>query len=110
MTKAPQSIGYRELLLRPLPGGHLSWARAEQETVRGRVACGWSIEDGRITVTATVPPGSTALLEIPTCDPDSVREDGGPGALGAEPSATGVTLRLASGRYTFSATAPGAMF
>ncbi|MGN9908835.1 family 78 glycoside hydrolase catalytic domain [Phytohabitans sp. LJ34] len=103
IDQTPRSVGYRELLLRPLPGGRLSWARAEQETVRGRVACGWSIEDGRITVTATVPPGCTALLEIPTCDPDSVREDGGPGAHGAEPSATGVALRLASGRYTFSA-------
>ena len=40
-----------------------------------RVACGWSLADGRITVTATVPPGSTAVLEIPTPDPDSVREE-----------------------------------
>lgn len=108
IDQTSQSIGYRELLLRPLPGGRLSWARAEQETVRGRVACGWSIEDGRVTVTATVPPGSTALLEIPTTDPDSLREDGEPvadrpGVLGVEPSAEGVTLRLASGRYTFSA-------
>ena len=114
IDQTPRSVGYRELSLRPLPGGRLSWARAEQETVRGRVACGWSIEDGRITVTATVPPGSTALLEIPTPDPGSVREEGAPvagrpGVLGVEPSAEGVTLRLASGRYTFSATAPGAM-
>jgi alpha-L-rhamnosidase len=113
IDQTPESVGYRELLLRPLPGGRLSWAQAEQETVRGRVACGWSLVDGRITVTATVPPGSTAVLEIPTSDPDSVREDGAavagrPGVLGVEPSAAGVTLRLASGRYTVSAAAPGA--
>jgi alpha-L-rhamnosidase len=114
IDQTPRSIGYRELSLRPLPGGRLTWARAEQATVRGRVACGWSIEGSRITVTATVPPGSTALLEFPTCDPDSVREDGAPiagrpGVLGVEPSADGVTLRLASGRYTISAAAPGAV-
>lgn len=113
IDQTSQSIGYRELLLRPLPGGRLTWARAEQETVRGRVACGWSLADGRITVTATVPPGSTALLEIPTTDPGSVREDGAPvagrpGVLGVEPSAGGVILRLASGRYTVSTAAPGA--
>jgi alpha-L-rhamnosidase len=113
IDQAPQSVAYRELLLRPLPGGRLTWARAEQETVRGRVACGWSIEEGRVTVTATVPPGSTAVLEIPTTDPDSVREGdapvtGRPGVLGVAPSAEGVTLRLASGRYTFSAAASGA--
>ena len=107
------SVAYRELLLRPLPGSRLTWARAEQETARGRVACGWSLADGQITVTATVPPGSTAVLEIPTPDPASVREGdvpvaGRPGVLGVEPSAAGATLRLASGRYTVSAVAPGA--
>lgn len=112
IDQTPESVAYRELLLRPLPGGRLTWAQAEQETARGHVACGWSIANGRITVIASVPPGSTALLEIPTPDPSSVRERDAPaaerpGVLGVQPSATGVTLRLASGRYTVSASAPG---
>jgi alpha-L-rhamnosidase len=111
IDQAPTSVGYRHLLLRPLPGGSLTSARAQQETVRGRVACGWSITSGQLTVTTTVPPGSTAALEIPTPDPASVREGGigvagRPGILRVEPSAEGVTLRLTSGSYTFSATAP----
>ncbi|GAB3333161.1 family 78 glycoside hydrolase catalytic domain [Micromonospora halotolerans] len=111
IDQAPSSVAYRELLLRPLPGGRLRWARAEQETARGRVVCGWSISDGRLTVTATVPPGCTAVLQIPTPDPDSVRENdapaaGRPGVLGVETYAAGVTLRLTSGRYTVTATAP----
>ena len=90
------------------PRTRVSW---KQESAR--LACGWSLADCRITVTATVPPGSTALLEIPTTDPDSVHEDGArvadrPGVLGVVPAADGVTLRLASGRYTVSAAAPGA--
>jgi alpha-L-rhamnosidase len=113
IDQTPESVAYRELLFRPLPGGRLTWARAEQETARGRVACGWSLADGRITVTVTVPPGSTAVLEIPTCDPDSVCESGAPaasqpGVLRVVPSAAGATLRLMSGRYTVGATAPGA--
>ena len=76
---------------------------------RGLVACGWSIIDDRLTVTVAVPPGSTAVLEIPTADPGGVREDdapaaGRPGVLGVEPSAAGATLRLTSGRFTFTAT------
>src|SRR5215510_12805417 len=82
------SVAYRELLLRPLPGGRLTWARAEQQTARGHVACGWSISEGRITVTATVPPGSTAVLEVPTADPDGVLESGVPAATA--PGVTGV--------------------
>jgi len=95
------------------PDERMSWARAQQETVRGTVACGWSIADGRFTVEVTVPPGSTAVLEIPTPEPDSVRESdapaaGRPGVLGVAPNAAGVTLRLSSGRYTVSAIATGA--
>ena len=113
IDQTPGSVAYRELVLRPTPGGRLTWARAEQETVRGLVHCGWSLVDGRITVTVTVPPGSTAVLEIPTPDPGSVRESDAPaadqpGVLGVESSAAGATLRLTSGRYTVSAVAPGA--
>src|SRR2546430_8808455 len=81
IDQTPNSVAYQELLLRPLPGGTLTWARAEQETARGRVHCGWSIAGGLITVTATVPPGRTAVLEIPTPDPNSVRAADAPGVL-----------------------------
>ncbi|GAB7036975.1 MULTISPECIES: alpha-L-rhamnosidase [Catenuloplanes] len=102
------SVAYSELLLRPTPGGHLTRAHAEQETARGLVACGWSREDDRLTVTVTVPPGCTAELHIPTSDPGGVHEGTVPaaeadGVLRAEPEATGLALRLTSGRYTFTA-------
>jgi alpha-L-rhamnosidase len=96
IDQAPGSVAYRELLLRPLPGGSLTWARAEQETPYGRVACGWSITGDLITVTATVPPGSTAVLEVPTANPDGVLVDG-------RPSDTGATLRLVSGHHVVTA-------
>jgi alpha-L-rhamnosidase len=112
IDQTPESVAYRELLFRPLPGGRLTCARAEQETVRGTVACGWSLAGDRITVTVAVPPGSTARLEFPTRDPRSVTEDGEPagdrpGVLALDPSDAGATLRLASGRYSFDAAAPG---
>ena len=102
IDQAPGSVAYRELLLRPLPGGTLTWARAEHETPRGRAACGWSLADGRITVTATIPPGSTAVLEVPTTDPDGVRVADRSGVL----EATGATLRLSSGHHDVTAPFP----
>ena len=98
IDQTPGSVAYSELLLRPLPGGTLTWARAEQETARGRVACGWSLDGDRITVTAVVPPGTTAVLEVPTTDPASIT--GRPGAL----DRTGRTLRLSSGHHVVTAT------
>jgi alpha-L-rhamnosidase len=100
IDQTPESVAYSELLLRPLPGGTLTWARAEQETVRGRVACGWSLDGDQVTVTAVVPPGTTALLEVPTTDPGSIRiaEQEGPS------DRTGTTLRLTSGHHVVTAT------
>ena len=100
--QAPASVAYRDLLLRPTPGGKLTWARAEQETARGLVACGWSLNGDQLTITVAVPPGSTAVLEIPTPDPGSVRDTSAP--VAAEPSPGGATVRLSSGRFTLSAT------
>ncbi|WP_284748323.1 alpha-L-rhamnosidase [Amycolatopsis sp. RTGN1] len=95
IDQAPDSVAYSELLLRPLPGGTLTWARAEQETARGRVACGWSLDGEQITVTAVVPPGATAVLEVPTTDPASITSECG--------IRTGTTLRLTSGHHVVTA-------
>jgi alpha-L-rhamnosidase len=100
IDQAADSVAYRDIVLRPQPGGNLTWAHAEQETARGKVACGWHLGNGLVTVTVTVPPGSTATLHIPTPDPDSVRPDDATGVL----ETTGATLRLSSGQYTFTAT------
>jgi alpha-L-rhamnosidase len=94
IDQTPESVAYSELLLRPLPGGTLTWARAEQETVRGRVACGWSLDGDVITVTVTVPPGATAVLEVPTTDPSSVWSGG---------KRAGTTIRLPSGHHVVNA-------
>ncbi|GAB3277245.1 alpha-L-rhamnosidase [Kineosporia babensis] len=93
IDQTPQSVAYSELLLRPTPGGTLTWAKASQETARGLVACGWELEDGQVRVTATIPPGATAVLHMPTDDPASVSA-----VEGAEPIAPGV-YRLSSGTY-----------
>jgi alpha-L-rhamnosidase len=100
--QTPSSVAYRDLLLRPTPGGKLAWARAEQETARGLVSCGWSLDGDQLTITVVVPPGSTAVLEFPTPDPGSVRQSGAP--VQGEPCAGGATVRLTSGRFTFTAT------
>ncbi|MEV7098762.1 family 78 glycoside hydrolase catalytic domain [Amycolatopsis sp. NPDC051045] len=98
IDQTPDSVAYAELLLRPLPGGSLTWARAEQETARGRVACGWTLDGDQITVTAVVPPGTTAVLEVPTTDPASIASQD------AALDQSGATLRLPSGSHVVTAT------
>ncbi|ROO86049.1 alpha-L-rhamnosidase [Actinocorallia herbida] len=62
---APAAPGYRRLRIAPRPGGGLTHASAEHDTPYGRAAVGWTIEGETLTVTATVPPGTSAEIDLP---------------------------------------------
>ncbi|GLH99547.1 alpha-L-rhamnosidase [Phytohabitans aurantiacus] len=62
---APAAPGYRRLAVRPRPGGGLTHARAVHETPYGTAAAGWSTLDGELLVSVTVPPNTTAVVELP---------------------------------------------
>ncbi|GAB2965661.1 glycoside hydrolase family 78 protein [Streptomyces heilongjiangensis] len=72
---APAAPGYRRLLVRPRPGGGLTWARAAHETPYGRAEVAWHLDHGVLTVEVTVPPGAEALIDLPGTTPTTV----GPG-------------------------------
>ncbi|MFJ2263754.1 family 78 glycoside hydrolase catalytic domain [Streptomyces sp. NPDC087844] len=57
--------GYRRLLIRPRPGGGLTWARAEHDSPYGRIETGWRITGGTLLVDLLVPPDVTALVDLP---------------------------------------------
>jgi alpha-L-rhamnosidase len=111
IDQAPDSVAYRHLVLRPTVGGGLAWASGEQETPRGRVASGWRLADGVLTLDVEIPPGASARLYVPTPDPDSVREGGripveDEGVQVVRPAPGDVLLALQSGRFTVTAAAP----
>jgi alpha-L-rhamnosidase len=112
----PDSVAYRDLLFEPAVGGRLTWAHARQETARGTVECGWSLQADHLQIHLAVPPGAEATLVVPTGDPDHVREGGEP-VSGRDDvqildrTDRTLTVRLGSGRHLFIAmpsTAPTA--
>ncbi|MEV0621395.1 family 78 glycoside hydrolase catalytic domain [Nonomuraea sp. NPDC050404] len=72
---APAEPGYRRLHIAPRPGGDLTHASARLDTPYGEAAVSWSIAEETLTVRATVPPGTTALVDLPRDAPREV----GPG-------------------------------
>lgn len=61
----PDKPGYKHLILRPCPGGGLTWARGELATRYGKASCAWELVDGTLTVTVQVPPNTQATLILP---------------------------------------------
>lgn len=57
--------GYRRLRIAPRPGGGLLHASARHLTPFGEAAVAWRIVDDNLVVTATVPPGTTAVVDLP---------------------------------------------
>jgi alpha-L-rhamnosidase len=65
---APAAPGYRQLEVRPLPGGGLTHARARHRTPYGLAEAGWALADGRMTVDLVVPTGVRADVTLPGSD------------------------------------------
>jgi alpha-L-rhamnosidase len=100
------SAGFSRLVLRPHPGGQLSWASGSYRSVRGPVRTRWERTGGRFTFDAEIPPNMTASVRIPSADAAQVRDASGhpPAGLAAFPGATGIAeavFEVGSGTHQF---------
>ncbi|MFF2381982.1 alpha-L-rhamnosidase [Streptomyces sp. NPDC058108] len=92
--------GYREIVVRPRPGGGVTSARATFTSVHGPISTQWRTRSGRFALTCDVPPNTTAEVWIPTADPRAVTHDHGT-FLRAEDGCA--VYRVGSGTHRFSA-------
>ena len=57
--------GYRRVIISPqIPTG-ITWAKTTKETPYGTIAVDWSLKDEMLHIDLTIPPGSTAIPELP---------------------------------------------
>jgi alpha-L-rhamnosidase len=107
IDQAPGTAGFGQLLVRPHPGGSLSWARGRYQSARGPVASGWRRDGGRFTLALELPPNVTASVRIPSRAPAEVRDGTGaaPAAVAPFPGAPGTgeaVFEVGSGQHEFS--------
>jgi len=62
---APGAPGYRKLVVRPLPGGGLSFAKARHLTPYGEAAVSWERAEGSFHLSLDVPVGASAEVHLP---------------------------------------------
>ena len=61
--------GWKRFLIKPVPGGGITWAETQLDTGFGRIGVHWELEDGRIVASLDVPAGTTARVELGGDDP-----------------------------------------
>ncbi len=85
--------GYETFTVAPLVVGDLTYVTCKLDTVRGELESSWvKADDGTVTMTVTVPVGSTATVIIPLENASEITVNG--------EKTTGSELTLKSGTYT----------
>jgi alpha-L-rhamnosidase len=109
--------GYRRIVIRPrppTPGSNpdqtpINWVKADYESINGRIASAWKLENGVLTLDATIPANTTASIFLPGATADRATEGGvaltsgkisGVRSIAAEPEA--LRVEVGAGSYHFA--------
>ena len=98
--------GYKEIEIKPIPGGRLTQATAELVTPYGLAKSSWMIQDGRFRFDVVVPANSSAKVILPKAATKKITErsiDIGKVKVIRDIAAVGpdVSVTLGSGSYHF---------
>jgi alpha-L-rhamnosidase len=98
--------GFSRLIMRPHPGGSLTWARGSYQSVRGLITCEWQRDADSFTLKIGLPPNVTASVRVPSAQPDAARDNAGrpPAAIAPFPGAAGTreaVFEVGSGTHEF---------
>ncbi|MFH1882726.1 MAG: alpha-L-rhamnosidase C-terminal domain-containing protein [Planctomycetota bacterium] len=90
--------GYKRIIIRPMPGGELEYARASYKSIHGKIVSDWRIKGSMFTLNVTIPANTTATVYVPAGDIESVTEGGRPAAKAGAVS----LLRMENDRGVFA--------
>jgi len=101
-----QRPGCEHIIIRPRPGGSLTWAKGSYDSVRGKVSVEWRFEASDWLLNLTIPPNVTATVYLPAGDISDVSESGSPVASApdvryVETTDRSMVFLIESGRYRF---------
>jgi len=90
--------GYKRVIIKPMPGGGLDYAKASYRSINGKIVSDWRINGDIFTLNVTIPANTTATVYVPASDIESVTEGGKPAA-----NAEAVSFfRIEDGRAVFA--------
>jgi alpha-L-rhamnosidase len=98
--------GYKHIIIRPLPGGGLTWARATMGSVYGEISSAWKLNGGHLTLDVQIPANTTATVYIPATLDQEITESGKPAGQAEGVRSIGEkegsdVYEVQSGRYSF---------
>jgi alpha-L-rhamnosidase len=71
-----QSPGYKNIIIRPIPLGDLTYAKATRKTIHGTIVSDWTRDGDRFTLQLVIPANAGATVWLPTKDVAEIKEGG----------------------------------
>lgn len=65
LRQEEDSIAWEQVIIAPLPGGGVTWARGTHEGPQGSIAVHWRLDGERMHLSADIPSGTTARVVMP---------------------------------------------
>ncbi|WP_426007331.1 family 78 glycoside hydrolase catalytic domain [Paenarthrobacter sp. NyZ202] len=75
LRQAEDSVAWQSVVIAPLPGPGISWARGSHETPQGTIAVHWHLDGDELRIDADIPARTTARVVFP----DGTEYTAGPG-------------------------------
>lgn len=72
-TSAEGPRAFEHVVLRPMIAG-LEWAKCDHASIAGKLSVSWKVAGDVLTYDCTIPPNTSATLELPAADRSSVTE------------------------------------
>ncbi len=70
------SPGYKTMVIKPVIGEGLTWAKTSFESMYGRIVSNWKRDDEKLTMDVTIPANTTATVYVTAKDAAAVTEGG----------------------------------
>ncbi|MFX0134700.1 MAG: family 78 glycoside hydrolase catalytic domain, partial [Candidatus Hodarchaeota archaeon] len=68
--------GYKHIIIRPRPGGSLTWAKGHYDSIRGKIKVNWNLDGDKFNLEVTIPPNTTATVYLPAKNLENITENG----------------------------------
>lgn len=101
-------VAYKKILIRPqFAGGKLTHARAEHQSMYGKIVSSWEWTKDEISVRVEIPANTTATIVLPNVHSDDLTENNvevfhSDGVIQVENQDGSVRIEVRSGVYTFT--------
>jgi alpha-L-rhamnosidase len=101
-----ENPGYKHVILKPIPGGGLNWAKGHYESVHGKILSRWKIEGEKMTYELEIPANTTATVYLPVESVETTSESDKPIKESSDVEIAGfengeLIIKVGSGNYKF---------